>query len=215
VEGAATGATRPAADDNACVLGASDEIVTTGSLGDGIEHLAADRRGGIWCGYFDEGIFGNYGWGGPGPEPIGSAGIVRFDDRLEAAWRFDPPAGFETVADCDALNVHDETWACYYTDFTIARIADSSTSVWRNDSGAPRALAVKDSRVALFGGYRDTRDHLFVGHLTDDQFDRDSSFRVVLPDGSDLPPCRAIGRRPMLNLFVDRRWYQISVTDIP
>jgi hypothetical protein len=202
------------ADINAYVLGASDEVVTSGCLGDGIEHLAVDRRGEIWCGYFDEGIFGNYGWGGPGPEPIGSAGIVRFDDHLEVAWQFDPPGEFGTVADCYALNVDEDAWACYYTDFTIARIADSSTSVWRNGSGAPRALAVDGSRLSLFGGYRDARDQLVVGHLTEDNFERESTLRIVLPDGSELPDCRVVGRGPMLYFFVDRRWYQISATDI-
>jgi len=37
-------------------------------LGDGINHIQTDAEGRIWVGYFDEGIFGNFGWqyaGGP------------------------------------------------------------------------------------------------------------------------------------------------------
>jgi hypothetical protein len=29
-------------------------------LGDGIEHVQIDRRGNIWVGYFDEGVYGKY-----------------------------------------------------------------------------------------------------------------------------------------------------------
>jgi hypothetical protein len=40
-------------------------------------------------GYFDEGIYGNYGWGlGDGPEPVGAYGIVRFSPDLEPAWHY-------------------------------------------------------------------------------------------------------------------------------
>lgn len=40
------------------------------AVGDGIEHLAVDKRGRIWVGYFDEGIYGG--------DPLSSCGLSRF-----------------------------------------------------------------------------------------------------------------------------------------
>ena len=49
-------------------------------LGDGIKHVQTTAAGDIWVGYFDEGVYGNYGWGNdPDSEPIGAdrAGSLR------------------------------------------------------------------------------------------------------------------------------------------
>ncbi len=76
-------------EHNAAIYGPEGALIRTGVLGDGIEHVAVSSSGDIWVGYFDEGVFGNYGWGGPGPEPIGSAGLVRFDRSLRPVWWLD------------------------------------------------------------------------------------------------------------------------------
>ena len=44
-------------------------------LGDGIQTVQATSEGVIWTSYFDEGIFGNYGW----DNPLGSSGLVAWD----------------------------------------------------------------------------------------------------------------------------------------
>ena len=61
------------------VVDAAGSVVAEGTLGDGINHLLTTPSGAIWVGYFDEGVFGSFGWGGPGPPPIGQPGIVQFD----------------------------------------------------------------------------------------------------------------------------------------
>ena len=42
-----------------------------------------DDRGDVWTGDTDEGIYGNYGWGGLDRIPLGSAGIVRWSSHFE------------------------------------------------------------------------------------------------------------------------------------
>jgi hypothetical protein len=43
----------------------------------------------VRAGYFDEGIYGNYGWGEADSEkPAGAYGIVRFSPGLEPAWHY-------------------------------------------------------------------------------------------------------------------------------
>ena len=85
-------------------------------LGDGIGQVAATSDGDVWAGYFDEGVYGNYGWGDPGGEaPVGACGLVRFTPDLQLDWRFpshvQQPWG--AISDCYALNVGDtDVWAC-------------------------------------------------------------------------------------------------------
>lgn len=68
-------------------------------LGDGINSVQVDALGRIWVAYSDEGIFGNFGWGDPGPAPIGAAGLACFSERGEKIW--DYPANAEhMISDC-------------------------------------------------------------------------------------------------------------------
>ncbi|MFI7578403.1 hypothetical protein [Micromonospora sp. NPDC049497] len=60
--------------------------------------------GKLWVGYFDEGVYGNFGWGGPGPAPIGATGIARFTETLHPEWHF-PTDDLSPIDDCYALNV--------------------------------------------------------------------------------------------------------------
>ena len=56
---------RPGGPDRNAVLYDTDgQAVSEHVLGDGIAHVLADSTGQVWVGYFDEGIYGNYGWGG-------------------------------------------------------------------------------------------------------------------------------------------------------
>ncbi|TFE04041.1 hypothetical protein [Jeotgalibacillus salarius] len=52
-------------------------------LGDGISAVAIDDEDTIWAGYYEEGVYGNYGW----DEPIGSSGLVAFSSKGEVLFR--------------------------------------------------------------------------------------------------------------------------------
>jgi hypothetical protein len=106
------------------VLAPNGEAESTFTLGDGVQDVQVSRAGRIWVSYQDEGVFGNYGWGAPnGPAPLGSAGLVCWDTDGTKVWDFVAPDGLPAIADCYAMNVSDEAaWACYYTDFPIARV---------------------------------------------------------------------------------------------
>src|SRR5262245_51164645 len=92
------------ADRNAVVFDDAGVRVAEGVVGDGIEHVFTTSAGDIWVGYFDEGVVGNVGWGGPGPAPIGRGGIVRFAADLSLRWSFPLDT---SMVDCYALNVDD------------------------------------------------------------------------------------------------------------
>jgi len=48
-------------DRNGVIYAADGQVVAERVLGDGIEHVLATSDGQVWIGYFDEGIYGNYG----------------------------------------------------------------------------------------------------------------------------------------------------------
>lgn len=206
------------AERNAAVYDADGTLVLEQTLGDGIEHVLTTAGGAVWVGYFDEGVFGNYGWGDTNsPEPIGAAGLIRFTADLQVDWRF-PYEGhpWGTIDDCYALNVDGETaWACYYTDFPLVRIDDNAMTGWRNDlAEGVKAVVVGERTVGLFGGYGADRDRLLVASLGDSELTALGEYRLVLPDGSPLPPGLIVARGTRLHLWAGQDWYGLSLADL-
>jgi hypothetical protein len=203
---------------NAIIYGPDGETLLAQTVGDGIEHVVTTRTGRVWIGYFDEGVYGNFGWGGAGgPSPIGAPGLVRFTDALQPDWRFpshtDNPWG--PIDDCYAFNVDGETASvCYYSAFPVVRVEGGTVTWWRNDvvSGA-RALAVSDRRVVLVGGLGPDHDWLVMGELADGQVRHRGEYRLVLPDGSPLQEAAVFGRT--LHLVSGAARYRLDLDDIP
>lgn len=207
-------------DRNAIIYDAYGSVVAEETLGDGIEHVFTTRSGHAWVGYFDEGVYGNFGWGAPGgPAPMGRQGLVRYSPGLQAEWDFpshdDQPWG--AISDCYALNVDDDAvWTCYYTGFPIVRIRDGALTAWRSSITGARALATAGSSVALLGGYGPDRDRLAVGTLTGEDLHVAVQYRIVLPDGQPLPAkAQAIGRGPDLHFLIGRDWYRLDLEHVP
>ena len=208
-------------DRNAMLYGADGQVVSEHVLGDGIGHVLATSAGQVWVGYFDEGIYGNYGWGrADTEEPVGAYGIVRFSPGLEPAWhypKYTEVGPWDAISDCYALNVDDScAWACYYSDFPVVRICDRAVTGWHNDVKGASALAVAGSRMAMFGGYGANRDRLAAAELGADRAEPTGEYRIVLPDGQPLPEgTQIIGRGSRLHFLAKTSWYQLDVDDIP
>ncbi|BCJ46980.1 hypothetical protein GCM10010168_35000 [Actinoplanes ianthinogenes] len=201
-------------DHNAIVYDPTGAPVSRHVFGDGIEHVYTTPSGGAWAGYFDEGVYGNYGWAGPGPSPVGDCGLIRFGPDGALDWRFDELDDLPFIDDCYALNVTGETaWACYYSGFPLVRVQDGRATVWRNDlAHGARALLVGDGRVALAGGYRGDRDRLVVAELGDGVLHETGRYRLTLPGGDPLPDgARLVGRGPDLHVFAGPDWYRLRI----
>jgi hypothetical protein len=209
-------------DRNAIIYGRDGRVQAAETVGDGVAHLLADGAGHVWAGYFDEGIYGDYGRPGD-PPPLAVSGLTRFSPELAPVWDYpvtDNPYG--DISDCYALNVDQDTaWTCYYSgssfsDFPLVRIRDGALAGWHNPLTGVRALAVSGSRVVLYGGYRPARDRLTAGVLTEGVFQPNAEYRLVLPDGAALPaPAEVIGRGPVLHVLAGDTWYQLAVSDVP
>ena len=127
------------------------------TAGDGIQDVRATPNGAVWVSYFDEGIFGNYGWNHPGPPCIGRAGCVRFDATGQPDLHYSAEAaGTDRICDAYAMNVagDDDVWLYFYTQFPIVRFFQGEYRAWKCGVGGAQALAVSDSRVLLLGDYK-------------------------------------------------------------
>jgi hypothetical protein len=207
------------ADRNAVVFDADGHAVADATVGDGIVHVRSTLGGDVWVGYFDEGVFGNLGWGGlDGPDPIGRHGLNRYTADLELAWRFPSHTAnpWGAIIDCYALNVSGGTaWTCYYTGFPVVRIRDGVVTHWHSDVEGPTALVVGDSRIALVGGYGDRRDLVTVGTLGDDRVHVTEERRLVLPDDRPLPRGAIVtGRGADLHILTEDAWYRLDLAQL-
>ena len=59
-------------DPNAWIVSRDGAVLSRFCLGDGIQDRVVKKDGTIITSYFDEGVFGNYGW----DEPLGDCGPV-------------------------------------------------------------------------------------------------------------------------------------------
>ena len=214
VAGARSALTEHGATANAAVYDDAGLQVAEGVLGDGINHLLTTRAGDIWVGYFDEGVFGNLGWGDHG-RPLGDCGIARFDEGLRQVWTYPGGRQAPPVSDCYALNVTDtQVWACYYITFPVARITGDHVRTWTNEVGAASAIIGEDTRVALFGGYKEHRDRLVLGALTGDRFEPQLTTRLTLPGGAPVTGVQVFARGAELHLLDGRTWWKVALEQI-
>lgn len=120
---------------------------TSFPIGDGVEHMAVDRKGRIWVGYFDEGIFGG--------DPLSSHGLSRFGQsgQLEYQWN-DSANG--PIDDCDTLTLdeNDRAWVCPYSRYFVAAIDGSDAHILLPTSPVSiiSGLLTGATHVGLLGG---------------------------------------------------------------
>lgn len=134
-------------DKNAALYNHNGQLISRFTLGDGIEqvNVTADRN--IWVSYFDEGVFGNYGWG----QPVGQYGLVKFDVEGNIVWQADQ---FE-VLDCYAVNAESNRsfWFYYYSDFKLVHLEDMQPTTYPIPISGSHAFAVCHPYIIMGGGY--------------------------------------------------------------
>lgn len=103
------------ADQNAVIVDRNGGKLREMCLGDGIQSCAVTADGRIITSYFDEGVFGNFGW----DKPVGSCGLIVWDRQGREVWK----NGTYPIWDCYAMNLDDQEnlWFYYYDEFNLVR----------------------------------------------------------------------------------------------
>lgn len=201
-------------DLNGAIIDPKDGSVKRLLLGDGIMDLAVDARGRIWVSYFDEGVFGNYGWGHPGPRGPGAGGLVCFDETGQQLWVFNTDYD-APIADCYALNATpDEMWAYYYTPFDICRIGpDFSRTVWKTGVNGAHAVAICEDAFLLSHQYREAPGTVHLVGREGAGVKGARKMKLKTPDGSVLDPrtTKPTARGPYLSFLNENGWWRADV----
>jgi hypothetical protein len=200
-------------EKNAVVFSRYGKVLRRFVMGDGINSVQTTEEGMIWASYFDEGVFGNYGWN----QPMGASGLICFDSAGRILWEFKPPAGFDSICDCYSLNVaNNAVWTCYYTDFPLVKIdADKRVQGWKSDVGGASALAVDGRRALLWGGYGDKRSRCVLQDIGSEALTHSREIAVGLPPGFELMGATVIGRGSTLHAFAGNSWFTFDMRHIP
>ncbi len=143
-------------EQNAFVVDWKGNVERAFTIGDGVQDVRVAASGDAWASYFDEGVFGNYGWNSPGPDPIGASGLVRFDASGTVLFTYDSTAaGTDSICDAYAVNLADDgtVWVYFYTEFPLVSIRAGVYRSWKLGIAGAGALAVRDGQVLLFGDY--------------------------------------------------------------
>ena len=133
---------------NAAVTDKQGGIVRRFCLGDGISDCRVMSDGCIVTSYFDEGIFGNYGW----DEPVGASGLLVWDTDLNVKW-----ASGRNIYDCYAINFDEQErlWYYDYDKFELVCTDLVSEKAYKPDiRGSDGFLLTADGRGVIFeAGY--------------------------------------------------------------
>jgi len=197
-------------EKNGRVYTHSGEFAREILLGDGIQTVQATSEGVIWTSFFDEGVFGNYGW----QSPVGASGLVAWDSAGNKLYEFQPGLGLDSICDCYALNVESEedVWCYYYTAFSLVRLhCRAIQSVWKMPLGGSDAFAISGEYALFRGGYRDRDAYQLFALCPDGVAKSVATIELRDPDGSKLVANRVVGRADTIYLASNGSLYRVNV----
>ncbi|MBV6634024.1 MAG: hypothetical protein KI792_13440 [Alphaproteobacteria bacterium] len=211
-------------DQNAAVYDPITGHAYSFLIGDAVTAIGVDGRGRIWASFYDEGIFGNYGWGeGDSPLSPGEGGLVCFDDHGELLWSFNHVVKESSIDDCYALNITtDGVWINYYEDFRICQIGmdqdDTDFEVQffqsRGINGSD-AIAVSDDAFLLSRQYGEANSRFHLIRRDGKLSEKPQAYRAKLPDGRlDIRHLNPIGHGSRMHLIGEAGWFSVDVGEV-
>ena len=137
-------------DQNAWIVSRDGAVLSCFCLGDGIQDCVVKKDGTIITSYFDEGVFGNYGW----DEPLGACGLIAWTPEGIPLWKNEK----YPIYDCYAISLDEEEnlWFYYYNEFRLVRTNFKEDAVFELPIEGSVAISVAPSGdTFLFeGGYQ-------------------------------------------------------------
>lgn len=200
-------------DLNARLYSREGEFLRAFLLGDGLAAIQTTREGEIWTSYFDEGIFGNYGW----DVPLGAAGLVAWNDAGEKVYEYDATEPAGPIDDCYALNVAsaDDVWCCYYADFPLVHLHKKRiASAWKVPVSGSHAFAVSGEYVLFAGGDGNPDSLKLVRLAANGTAMPRGEFELVGDNGTAVKLDKTIGRGAVLYVISDAILYEIQLEEV-
>jgi hypothetical protein len=200
-------------DANGHVFNREGRSLRSFLLGDGIQDVQTTRDGRIWTSYFDEGIFGNYGWN----DPIGASGLVCWDCTGIQSYTYTPSSGLDSICDCYALNVATErdTWCYYYTEFPLVHLCDNQVvAAWDCPIKGADGFAVFDDWVLMRGGYRACDTYHLLHLQREDRIQEQARYTFVDEHEDALASSFVTLRADTLVILQGTRCYRVSLPDL-
>lgn len=182
-------------------------------LGDGVNTTQTTHDGEIWAAYFDEGIFGNFGW----DEPIGASGLVAWTPKGGKAYEYEADNSIGPISDCYALNVptSEDVWCYYYTDFPLVHLRNKKiVSVWNTSVVGSAAFAVGHDHVLFAGGYKQRGLFQLVNLGSNGKALWIGEFELHSSSSAPLVPEKVVGRGERLYVLSEKKLYEISLSDV-
>ena len=137
-------------EQNAWIVSRDGAVLSCFCLGDGIQDCVVKKDGTIITSYFDEGVFGNYGW----DEPLGACGLIAWTSEGTPLWKNEK----YPIYDCYAISLDEEEnlWFYYYNEFRLVRTNFKEDAVFELPIEGSGAFSVAPSgNTFLFeGGYQ-------------------------------------------------------------
>jgi hypothetical protein len=182
-------------------------------LGDGIQSVQATSDGIIWTSFFDEGIFGNFGWN----EPVGASGLVAWNAEGNKIYDFQPGDDLDSICDCYALNVasDEDVWLYYYTKFPLVRLHRQKVqSVWNMPIEGSRSFAVSGYRVLFRGGYDDRDTYHLFSLNSNGRVELLKQLQLADETGQKITAERVVGRGSSLYVLSNGLVYRVDVSSV-
>lgn len=106
------------AQKNVVIVDKMGKVIREFCVGDGIQDCIVTSEEQIITSYFDEGVFGNYGWGGK-YTPIGECGLIKWNSQGDILWKNEN----YDIFDCYAMNLdnNENLWFYYYDEFELVK----------------------------------------------------------------------------------------------
>ena len=185
--------------------------------GDGIQSLSVDNQSRIYISYFDEGVFGNFGWGNPGPIGSGAGGVNCFNDCGERIWYFNSVDGSgEFISDCYAMNVNqNNAYVYYYTDFSLCRIgSEFERKYWKTGLSGCHHFAISDEAILFSGEYDEGPSKFHLAKKFEYKLSKFTDVKAKLELGKLTREGQTIARGANVHYFNQDGWFRASIHDL-
>ncbi|WP_053366321.1 hypothetical protein [Bacillus sp. FJAT-27245] len=198
-------------DLNGKVFDMDGNLVREFLLGDGIQNLYVTRENKIWTSYFDEGVFGNYGW----DDPIGAWGLRAWDSNGNEVYTY-PNNDPHFISDCYALNVaaEEDVWFYFYTEFELGRYNKGSIEYFQPDIAGSDGFIVYEEYFLFRGGYDDRNQYNLYKLGPGNRLTRVDTIELADEESSTLTAYLPSCRGPEMLLVQDEKAYVLNLKDL-